>query len=442
MRKEDNAKDTKNTKVFKGNKKRKPRTKFVPSPRYPAEVSYAFRNNHRKCRLFMKTLNELSQGRHILDKSPLDVYELKNGYNARKRALCNIFGLENSVQLDLLLLEARDIYGLSNIAYEMLYDGIVKRLNELDLNCYISVEKVINAGNAIKNYNGIQTFGGSTIRDFLTHAIEKEQISSKADEYRISCKNTISLFISKADSYRAIKSIPFSIFRYSNYLKVDTDGKIIGPDIEAKSNICRIIGKELYDSAPFAKLSMLDATMIENKLISTVHKLAAEELKRIYDLYKDVIPECKLKHQIEVASHLSSVSLVSDYGLIHDIVDYFENNIKAITKLEQEPKRILTSEERKALFQIEYTATRTGEGVDISSDMIWIADFADALNSEYATYGVIKTVIEYGFIPKVNDMYITAYNIDPEEFEMIMCNAKTVDRPVDFIEENLQMLLG
>ena len=439
MQKENAKKEIKKNRNIKYRKNKK---RFVPSKKYPIQVSYAFRNNQKCCELFMKILTEFSQGRHLLDKSPLDIYELKNGLNARKRALDNILGLEHATTLDILLLNSRDIYGLADVAYEMLYKGLEKKLDELDLNCYISAEKVVNAGNAIKNYDGIITFGGATIRDFLNHTIEKEKISAKAEESRYQCENAALNFINNTGTYKVIKSIPFSIFRYKDYIKTNEKGEIIKPDIEAKSHIRRIVGNEIYENAGFKKITMKDATTIEIQLIEHIKSIVEDQLKEILKKYIESIPESVIKEHLIASKNIDAIALISNKGLIHDIVDIFDENIKSVVELEKDPYRVLNQTERKALFQIEYTSIRSQGSASLTSDNIWIAEIADAINAEYAKYAMIKTIIEQGFVPKYNEADITAYDIDAQEFCMIMADAKKNDNPIEFIENSLKILLG
>ena len=82
------------------------------------------------------------------------------------------------VKLNIENLPTRSIIELADLAYGMIYKGLVFKLKGLDLNYFMTPDKIINAGNVIKNHNGTEIYGGNTIRDFLAHYSVNEKKSN------------------------------------------------------------------------------------------------------------------------------------------------------------------------------------------------------------------------------------------------------------------------
>ena len=302
-------------------------------------------------------------GRHILDISPLYVYNLQNGITSKKMSLAAFFKYEDAVKLDFDHLPAKAINRLSELTFSMIYKGITIKLSSLDLNYFMSTDKIINAGNVIKNHNGTELYGGNTIRSFLTHFCVNESDSIATEEELNNMADIIKNKIIELKEYNAVKSIPFSIFRYSLYIKIDEDGKITTPDIEAKHNIRKILGQEIYYKYHFKKLSMIRATFFESKLIKQIKKTMTKEMNTIANELLIDIPEGCLKEHAILVSSIDNITIITDSGIIHDIVSYKMTNIKGLKTL-SEPEnssRPLTEDEKKSLFQIEYTAIRSGQ---------------------------------------------------------------------------------
>lgn len=408
--------------------------------KYPYSVIVAFKNDRNKCETLMKILYEYSQGRHILDISPLDIYNLKCGITARKEALSSICGYENSEILGLYEMSDKNIFIIADTTYDFLYKGLDKKLKELDLNCHISTEKIINAGNVIKNHDGTRTYGGSTIRDYISHMCDKEQNKNNynADTYG-ECLKTVNRIIHKLpESFNYIKSFPFSLFRYSNYIKVNESNEIIIPDIEAKHNLKKLIGTD-YTKYNFKLLSMKDATYLESILINKIKTIVAAYAEKETEELLNQIPESKLKHDAVLSTNIDYIINISNKGLIHDIIDYMTNNLQEIINLENNYNTILNENSRKAIFQIEYAAFQNTKDTD---DMLWIADLSDALKGSFANYGIIKKIIELGFVPRINGLAITEYDINYSDFSAFCEIAETVKDKKLCLEENLTALIG
>ena len=139
--------------------------------KYPYVIYNAFRKNKEKCEIFLNTARAYESGRHILELSPLYISNLQRNINTRQTALANFFKSKDVLVLQIDNLNAKAVKQLSNYLYNAIIKGINTKLEKLDLGAYISTEKIINAGNVMRNYDGIKTYGGSTIRDFITHTI-------------------------------------------------------------------------------------------------------------------------------------------------------------------------------------------------------------------------------------------------------------------------------
>lgn len=381
--------------------------------KYPKEVLLAFKYDYDKCDIFYKTMYGYMCGRHILEISPLYVYNLQNGINAKKASLTALFKYEDALKLNIDELSPKAINGLSELAFSMLHKGITVKLGSLDLNYFMSTDKIVNAGNVIKNHNGTEVYGGSTIRDYLTHFCINEKDSTATDEEIELAAETVKEKIAEFKSYTAIKSIPFSIFRYSLYMKTDENDKITTPDIEAKHNLKKMIGQELYSKYHFEKISMARATFFESKLIKQIRKTMTKEMNTIANELLVDIPDGNLKNHAVLASSIENVTAITDSGIIHDIVEYMTVNIKNIKSL-GEPENInrtLTEQEQKSLFQIEYTAMKATQ-FETEKDTLWLGEISAAIKAEHATFNKLLLCIDNEYAPMINEKSILDYNIE------------------------------
>lgn len=407
--------------------------------KYPKSVIMAFNKDENKYALFMSTLYNYASGRHILELSPLHIYDLSNGVNSKRAALAGIFGVK-SEELEFSHISNRGINVLADVAYALLYKGIERKLKSLNLNSYISVDKIINAGNAIKNHNGSKTYGGSTIRDYLTYNAKNERIVDMTEDEIIACNDIISNALTRMKNYKLVKSIPISIFRYKQYVLTDKNNNVTSPDIEAKHNLKRILTAEEYETANIAKLSLTKATVLESKLINAIKKTVKTEMKNISEEYLKEIPESLMKENLKKATNINNIIGITAHGLIHDIVKIMENNMRVVVNLENEPDRIMTEEERKSLLQIEYAALQESL-VSPEDDALWLADLKDALNGKMATYGIIKLIIEYACVPYAKGgVCVTEYKIKSDDLQIIMQIAKASGDVKNITEENLKMV--
>lgn len=398
----------------------------LENPTIPDPIKKAFPNSLQKCKLFKKKIIGYSNGRHVLNLHLLDIYNLKFGFYSRKEALISIVGLNDSEILNIEQLNKSQIFELSNYTYQELYKGIEQTIKQLDLNCYVSPEKIINAGNVIKNHNGIETYGGKTVRSYLTH-ISKTAINyNLTDKEKKVCLDIVNKWNAENVEYKHIKSLPFSIFRYKKYVRTDEMDNILVPDIEAKYNLKRILGINTYNVANFNKLSILEATILESYLIEHIRLIAKEYASiLINNMIKD-LSNSKLKEDVIAASNIDNVVNISDHGHIHDIVDYMEKNTKNILSLENNPEKLLTKEEQQSIIQIEYASIQQNIS-DITDDLLWISDLGEALNGKNAKYGIIKNIIEIGFVPKINSIDITNYDLSIMDFNAIVESAKNIE---------------
>ena len=413
----------------------------VDKRKYPKEVLLAFKYDYEKCDIFYKTMYGYMCGRHILDISPLYVYNLQNGITSKKMSLAAFFKYEDAVKLDFDHLPAKAINRLSELAFSMIYKGITIKLSSLDLNYFMSTDKIINAGNVIKNHNGTELYGGNTIRSFLTHFCVNESDSIATEEELNNMADIIKNKIIELKDYNAVKSIPFSIFRYSLYIKIDEDGKITTPDIEAKHNIRKILGQEIYYKYHFEKLSMIRATFFESKLIRQIKKTMTKEMNTIANELLIDIPEGCLKEHAILVSSIDNITIITDSGIIHDIVSYMMTNIKGLKTL-SEPEnssRPLTEDEKKSLFQIEYTAIRSGQS-GLETDPMWLSEISMAIKAEYATFNKLLLCIDSKFAPIINEKSILDYNVDYNTFKAFYDKYITYNTE-EYIQENENNIL-
>lgn len=406
------------------------------APNIPEEIFTAFNGNQKNCNLFLKKMAEFSKGRHVIDLSPLDIYELKNGLNAKRTALISILGMKNAETLQIFYMYPFRIHILADFVYTKIYQGLEEMLKSLDFNCYISAEKIINAGNVIKNHRGEETYGGNTVRDYLSHMTKKEITITLSDDEKAACVSIINSVLEDFSNYKKIKSLPFSIFRYKNSVRTSEDGEILIPDVEAKYNLKRILNSK-YNEAPFNKLSMNKATILESKLIDKIRNTAKEEgINEVKKLVANM-PDSKIKNDIITVSNIDNVSLVTNYGHIHDIVDYMIENTKRVIELEKDINRTVTEKDIQSIIQIEYTAAQS-KTTDIDEEMNWITELGNALRGKNLQYGIVKGIIELGFVPRVDDMVVTYYdNLSPFDFLAVIENSKNAENAKDFVEQNL-----
>lgn len=399
------------TKVeFKENSNKNNNVKKRANRKYPKEILKAFKYDYNKCDIFYKTMYGYMCGRHILELSPLHIYNLQNGYNAKKNALINLFKYDDVVKLNIENLPTRSIIELADLAYGMIYKGLVFKLKGLDLNYFMTPDKIINAGNVIKNHNGTEIYGGNTIRDFLAHYSVNEKKSNLTEDELNNITNFLNERINIYKNYGSIKSIPFSVFRYSLYIKTDENKTIIVPDIEAKHNLQKILGVELYEKYHIKELSMIKATYFEAKIIKQIKKTLTKEMYSVANNLLIDIPEGKLKEHAILASSIDNVTAITGSGIICNILEFMSNNIINIKKLYAEPERLFTAEEQKSLFQIEYTALRMNQ-FEAGHNVLWINDISKAIKGKYANLKSLQLCIEYNFAPVINDKSILDYKI-------------------------------
>lgn len=390
------------------------KSKNFSQRKYPRVILTAFKYDYDKCEIFCKRMYELMHGRHVLKLSPLNIYDLQNGnIKTKKKALTSFYKLEDAAKLNIEALSYRSINRLADFAFNMIYKGIETKLDNLDLNCFMSANKIVNSGNVMKNHNGIKTYGGSTIRDFLTHSIKKEKKSVLVETDLMKINNFATEMINTLKKYDNIKSIPFSIFRCILYVRVNKEGEIISPDIEAKDNLRKIVGTENYNRHRLSELSIKYATALEFKFIKQIKKTLLKEINSIVNNMLIDFPEGKFKEHIILASEIENITTITGSGIIHDIANYIETNINNIMYLNEHKSEPISPECQKSLFQIEYTTMRA----DRNSGVLWLSEISEAIKAKYATFEKLKLCIESEFAPIINDRSVLDYDISYENLK-------------------------
>lgn len=372
----------------------------------PGYIAAIFKNDDAKMEIFSKKIHNLEKGRHILELSPIYIRGLQHGLCSKKEALNNIFGLDEANRLDFTELAPREINQLCEYLYRLLYTGMERILKELDFNGYLSVDKVINSGNAMKNYNGSILYGGITIRNYLTHTAKNEFPVPITEQDKDIQNKRINEFVNSLESFSQIKSFPFSIFRYKDHIVLDENNKLITPDIEAKYNLKRILGREMYNALKVKNITTYDATYMESLLIEKIKKITKREIKLIVGKYISEIKDEAVINEILSASELNSIIAVTNHGLIHEIVRLLDNNINNIITAGENPERVLTEEEKKSFFQIAYQSLQKNT-VSPDDDDIWISKFGCALRSNSVNYNFMKLLFKYHTMPQRDEMSIT-----------------------------------
>lgn len=365
----------------------------------------AFNGDAERRKAFLNTCANFKKGRHILDICPSFVYELKNGQNARRRALNALF-MSKSDNLGFMNMSPKSIYILSDLAYDAIYEGLITTLSLIDINGYISADKIVKAGGAIKNHNADDTFGGRTVRDYITYMVKTNtDVASVTPEELMICKKIIKQKESEL-TYTNVKSLPFAILNYNDKIQV-VNGELKTPDIEAKCNLKKILGDELYKKCNISKITITDATICEDLLIKKIKKLVSEEISLIYHENENKLSD-KLKEKLIRAGKISNLVRVTNHGQIKDIVENYKNNICNLVSLATTPDVIMKSEEVNSIFQIEYAAMQE----DINSPveyMLWLTDFGAAKNGRFTTYSKLIPIIENHCSPCIDGSPITDY---------------------------------
>lgn len=411
--------------------------------KYPYVIYNAFRKNKKKCEIFLNTARAYESGRHILELSPLYISNLQRNINTRQTALANFFKSKDVLVLQIDNLNAKAVKQLSNYLYNAIIKGINIKLEKLDLGAYISTEKIINAGNVMRNYDGIKTYGGSTIRDFITHTITTKKQPKFKNNNMEQANMLVSEFKEKLKDYNAIKSIPFSIFGFTIYIRVNKNKEIVVPDIEAKDNLRKIIGNEAYEKYDIKNIPLITATGMETVLIKRIRKTLDVKLKDLALNFNDIISEkntTKLKHHISICAKAENVSVITDSGLIMNIAEYFKNNLNKIIQMDKNRDKKLSDEDKKALFQIEYTAMKN----DTTPNSLWLSEILAAINGKYATFEKLLLCIEYDFAPVINDISVmdadVPYKTLKDFYETYVKNG--FDNNYDEIMEKLAELIA
>ena len=114
---------------------KKTRNNYSNSRKYPKQLVYAFRHDYSKCEIFYKAMYAYSHGRHILELSPLYIYELQNSVGAKKKALNNLFRYEDAFKLNFSRMPENIINTLAETAYNAIYQGLNIKLFELFYEC-------------------------------------------------------------------------------------------------------------------------------------------------------------------------------------------------------------------------------------------------------------------------------------------------------------------
>lgn len=402
--------------------------------RYPREIVYALNFDIENVKTLNKIITNFSKGRHILDLSSLDIVNLQKHPNSRKKALINICTLTVASELGISEMDTRKICELSDYVFAQIKEGLKIKIKDLGLNIYLTPDRIINSGNVLKNHNGQAEYGGVTIRDYITYYIKQDKSPELTEEDKQLVSQGISEFKDKLSSegYNTLKSVPFSVVRMETHLKIDEEGNIASPDIEAKDNIRKIIKPELYNKYPFNKMSAKEATYTELKLFKLIKPVIKQQIKEVLTPVIPMLPNDQITMDIQQAIQLDNISTISKKGRIQDILEFMEKNVKTIASLEQNKEtwnRRLTEDEIHSIFQIEYASMPSS---DLSDGMAWITDLGLAMKCIYATYPMIKTLIRYKFCPFIEEMPITRYTNDYVLLDKMLQEAVKTEDPQEW----------
>lgn len=387
---------------------RKSRVPFVPKedacglpPRVAAVLAAGKRNlddiSKTKIRVFASEIYDIKRGKKVLDYSPANIRDLQYGFNSRRAALAAIFGTEKYRYFEIEAFHTEQLISFSDYVFETICVGLKTLLTSLDLNSFMSVERIVKAGNSIKNYGGAEVYGGTTVRDFLTYCAKKE----KTVENKVSVETIKQIILSKEsqfEEYKRIKSLPFALFDYKRNIKTDESGCITTPDLEAKKNLRIMLGSE-YAANNFSSITLIEATAYESRLIHKIKKTATVALEQyINDNNEKVktLPEF-LQKDLLAAGNINLISAATKKCLVHEVVSRYEENFELITaageKFNEAVKNgeeyCLSDNEKKALFQIEYQVARTKPDIDFE----YIADFGAFLNENEVKFADIESII-------------------------------------------------
>ena len=372
-------------------------------------ISQAFGPDIAKRNKFGNDLSNYEAGRHILDLCPAFIYDLDNTLISRRNALNCLFSFKSE---DLIFSEMKPkhIYALSDIAKDCICKGIDATLRMLDLNNYITTAKIVKAGAAIKKHHADEVFGGRTIRNYITYICNtsQENVNISDNELNI-CKSIIK---EKANelTYTNIKSLPFSLMNYSNRMIVN-NGSLVSPDIEAKSNLRKILGDKKYNEAFISKISIKDATFCEDLLIKKIKKITQDEITNIYNNVKNEISEDFIREKLEIASNIKILETITTRGQVKDIVDYFNKNVEAILYAQKNPTVILDKGRKDCIFKVEYCSMQKQiENPREYSE--WLTEFGAAKDGNYATFSKICPILKHRCSPYIDGSPITDYDFN------------------------------
>lgn len=425
--------DTTNETPVKGKSKRRPKKNVVSKAQHVTQKAYVTPNKNRPTKrrgayidchnmpydvakwfstdeeraLFSKICHNFAAGRHIIDCSAISLYELQVYSTAtRKRAMERLMGKTNYQALPLNNMHHVALLDCSDYMYKALLRGLENMLSALSLHIHMSPEKIANTGKAMKLHDGGAVYQGYRVRDVLSYTLQKEGDTSLAtDEERTAQINTVLDYCEKYKTFTAIKGIPFSVLRYKNTMRIDGDNNILLPDVEAKYNLYRILGKETYEAYHFEKASVIDATVFESKLIAKIKKTLKHELTDIYATYSQKLQNDAITKALGESLSIEALVLATNSGNVHYIVKHFRENLEALYQAQTHPAKELTDEERLALFQIIFQYNRFAsynyldgfEGTEVT---------ALAISYKSCTYQLFERVVRYGVIPIVDEMYI------------------------------------
>lgn len=347
---------------------------------FAAGRRYVSANAKLNIEQFASEIYDIKRGKNVMAMSPANIRDLQFGYHARIRAMSLIFGTERCVDWGVTNLRFPQLVTLSDYVYAVISEGIRCVLNKLDIASYLSVEKIIKAGNGIKNYNASEVYGGNTVYDYIRYTVINSKVASPTKEVdKADIKNAIKDKEAYLSTYQKIKSLPFALFDYKRNVTTADDGSIKTPDIEAKKNLRILFGSD-YEKYGFTNLSLVEATAYESRLIHAIKRTATTEVKRFISENEEkleTLPDVIRKDVISAAS-ISLISSATKKCLIHEVVSRYENNFNIITDIwKNDDDRVLTESEKDALFQIEYQAARKKPDIEFE----YITDFRACLRA-------------------------------------------------------------
>lgn len=395
----------------------------IPESQEVPTIKSIFKDNKKARRGFIQVYADLKSGRHVLDIPLIVLNRLNGSIMVRDEVFMLMFGPDKYDDLGLYDCNDYDKKVLSAILYNALIKGLTAKLNAMELKSHISLLKIETAARAVKNNNGMLSYGGSTIRDFITHAVMSDVKSELKEENKGNSNNDIidkitdSIIFTQTELNK-VKSVPFSVFQYTSYICTNQNGIITQPDVEAKHNLRKIVGRETYQHLKISDLTIFAATEIERRVVEHIRLLVKKELDDRVATIKLNVENKTMRDTLVESADLNKLINISKSGLIYDIIHILDTNINTVLRLQKTPNIPINDEDANALFRAAYVACD-----DTLAGSDWLPCCIETLNGEYATYNTTILALKYNYFPFVFGRIFTEYNISINVLERMFSEA-------------------